>query len=364
MAPDPEESPRAALHRLSGGYRTTQAVYVMARLGVADRLASGPKDALTLAGEVGADPDRLHRVLRMLVSLGVLTMDELGRFGLSGVGELLRSDVRGSMLAFALFQGEEPYRAFGELLHTVQNGETAFDHIYGTGHFEYLAQHPEARSTFHRAMASTIASMGSPLRGYEMGPHKLMVDVGGGNGELLSETLRSHPSLRGLLFDLPEAVKGAQARFSEAGVADRCEVRTGSAFESVPAGGDLYVMSRVLHDWPDERARLLLTNCHRAMKPDGTLLLIESVLPEPRAPAPLLSRDLMMMVMNGGRERTEREWRSLLESGGFALSRVHVADGTFRLIEASPLPPHVDQAPGAGAPETDASAGRSRSHPG
>ncbi|MDE1820441.1 MAG: methyltransferase [Euryarchaeota archaeon] len=332
------EPPRATLLRLASGYRVTQAIYVVARLRVPDHLASGPKDVTVLAKEVGAEPDPLRRVLRALVPFGVFTMDASGRVGLAEVGELLRTDAPASMNDFALFQGEDSYRAFGDLLHTVRTGETAFDHLFGMGCFDYYARHPDAGGTFNRAMAGTVTAAAEAVEGYELERYHVMVDVGGGVGDLLARTLRSHLKLRGILFDLPGVVEHAPETLERAGVADRCEIRAGSALEFIPPGGDLYVMSRILHDWPDDKARLLLANCRRAMGSEGTLLLVESVLPEQHATAPVLWRDLMMMVMNGGRERTEREWRTLLGAGGFSLSRVLTTDRGFDLIEARALP--------------------------
>ncbi len=158
MADDDPEAARERLFRLVSGYRLTQALYVAAKLGIADRLVGGPKDAESLARELGAHPDRLFRVLRALASFGVFTLDSERRFGLTSMGDRLRSDVPGSLAAFATFSGEEAYRAFGELLHTVMTGETAFDYVYGMGHFDYLAGHPEASATFHRTMAGSLGT--------------------------------------------------------------------------------------------------------------------------------------------------------------------------------------------------------------
>ncbi len=325
-----------ALLSLLGGYRLSQAAYVVVRLGVADRLADGPKEAVALARELEVDPDRLFRVLRALASAGLFTLDARGRVGLTATGELLRSDVPGSLAAFALLQGEEGYRAFAELLHTVRTGETAFDHVFGMGHFDYLGAHPEASRVFHRAMSSSLGSAGDPLHGFDLAGHRVVVDVGGGRGTLLAGVLGAHPHLRGILFDLPSAVAGAPPFLAAAGVRDRVEIRTGSAFDQVPPGGDVYVLSRVLHDWPDAKAELLLRNCRKAVGEDGVVLVREIVLPEGTVPLPQVQRDLMMMVMNGGRERTEREWRELLGRCGFALVGVRAGQGPDHLLVAEP----------------------------
>ncbi|MFI5414844.1 MAG: methyltransferase, partial [Candidatus Lutacidiplasmatales archaeon] len=320
MSEPTREAPETALLRLIGGYRVSQAIYVVTKLGVPDLLAAGPRDAGSLARDLAVNPDRLYRTMRALASVGVLTMDGDLRFGLTEMGGLLKSHPEGSMALVSLFSGEEPYRAWGDLLHSVRTGETAFDHVYGMGHFEFLGLHPEASATFNRLMAWSVGVSASPLEGYDLGRHKVLVDVGGGNGTLLAQALCAHPKLRGILFDQAPAVRDAPAVLRRSGVSERCEIQTGSAFDAVPSGGDVYVMSRVLHDWPDDRALLLLANCRRAMANDGVLLLVEGVLPEGVGAPSRLWLDLVMMVMTGGRERTEAEWRALLEKGGFRMT--------------------------------------------
>lgn len=329
-----KDSPRERLFRLVSGYRWTQALYVAAKLGVADRLANGPMDAESLAREVGAHPQSLFRVLRALASIGVLSLDADRRFGLTPTGELLRSDVPGSLLGFATFSGEEPYRAFGELLHTVRTGQNAFRQVYGMGHFDYLSTHPEASATFHRTMASALEDTRDPLEGCDLRQRQLLVDVGGGQGKLIAGVLHHHPTLKGILFDLPNAVTGALAFLAASGLGERCEVRTGSAFESIPAGGDVYLMSRILHDWPDDEALRLLRNCRSAIVEGGTLILREAVLEEGTPSAAHAQLDLVMMAVPGGRERTEAEWRELLHRAGFALKRIVPGRGAQDTLEA------------------------------
>jgi hypothetical protein len=331
-----DESARRALFGLVTGYRLTQAVYVAARLGIADRLSGGPQEVDDLARAVGARPDPLFRVLRVLAAHGVFTLDGRRRVGLTPIGEWLRTDVPGSLAAFATFSGAEPYHAFEDLVTTVTTGETAFDHAYGQGHFDYLAHHPEASATFQRAMAGGIDGAGDPLEGFDLGTSRVLVDVGGGHGALLAAVLRAHPGLRGILYDLENAVVDAPAFLESAGVKDRCEIRTGSAFESIPSGGDLYVMSRILHDWPDERALGLLRNCRSVIPDGGALLLREVVLAEGIPPTARAELDLMMMAITGGRERTQKEWSELLHHAGFVLRRVWMKPPGQDLIEAGP----------------------------
>ncbi len=333
-------SASAELLRLITGYRISQAVYVAAKLGIADRIADGPKDAETLARETGVRADPLFRTLRALAAVGVLTLDASKRFGLTRLGQSLRTDVPRTVAAFAVFQGEESYRAFADLLHTVRTGETAFDHVYGMGHFEYLAGHPEASAIFNAAMGVSARISGTLGEGYDFSRRRVVVDVGGGHGAVLAAVLAANPHLRGILYDLPAAVTEAPAFLASQGVAERCTIRTGSAFESIPPGGDVYLMSRLLHDFPDDRAAVLLRNCRRAIPSSGVLLLREGVLPETEVPARRVSLDLEMMALNGGRERTEAEWRALLRGEGFELSRVLPGAASQDLLEARPVGAH------------------------
>jgi len=238
------------------------------------------------------------------------------------------------MATVATFAGEEPYRAWGDLIHSVRTGQTAFDHVFGMGHFDYLSSHPDASATFNRLMAWSVGVGGEPLKGYNLAHHKVLVDVGGGKGALIASALRANPGMRGILFDQASAVVEAPALLRSYGVAERCEIVTGSAFEAVPSGGDVYVMSRVLHDWPDDKAARLLTNCRKAMAKGNMLLLVEGVLQEGDASAARLWLDLVMMVMTGGRERTETEWRVLLESSGFSLTSITPSRPNQDLIQA------------------------------
>jgi 2-polyprenyl-3-methyl-5-hydroxy-6-metoxy-1,4-benzoquinol methylase len=316
------------------GYKSTQALYVAAKLGIADRLTRGPMRADELAKEVGANPKALLRLMRHLTNLGIFTQDESRKFGLTPLGELLRNDTPESMRYNAIFAGEENYKATGDLLHTVRTGETAFNHLYGKGHFDWLADHPDESSTFNKAMAQSLRRQGNPLESYDYSGKRLVVDVGGGRGDLISSIMRANPTLKGILFDLPQGAEEAQSHLKANGVANRCQIVRGSFFNSVPEGGDVYVLSRILHDWPDDKAATILGNCRKAIKQDGTLLIRDSVLTDRDELGSQI--DLTMMIMTGGEERTESEWRNLLQAAGFTLSKVHRKEGQLDLIEAKP----------------------------
>jgi hypothetical protein len=330
------ESPRQEFFSLTQGYKTTQALYVAAKLGVADHLQHGPRRAEEIAKEVGANPKALFRLMRHLAAIGIFTQDESGKFGLTPLGELLRTDNPESMRYGAIYAGEEAYQATGNLLHSVRTGETAFNHLYGKGHFDFLAEHPDASSTFNKAMAQSLRRLKNPVESYEYSGKRLIVDVGGGRGDLISSVLVANPSMEGILFDLPQGSAEARSILQAKGVEDRCHIKTGSFFDSIPAGGDVYVMSRILHDWPDDKVGIILGNCRKAIKEDGTLLIRDNVLSD-RAETPDPTQiDLTMLIMTGGVERTESEWKRLLRSAGFALTRVHQKEGQLDLIEAKP----------------------------
>src|SRR5712691_11309411 len=234
----------------------------------------------------------------------------------------------------AIFAGEENYRATGNLLHSVLTGETAFNHLYGKGHFEWMAENADASATFNKAMAQSLRRLENPVESFDYSGKRLIVDVGGGRGGLITSVMQANPALKGILFDLPQGIGEAPSFLKTKGVADRCRIITGSAFDSIPPGGDVYVLSRVLHDWPDDKAATILANCRKAIKDDGTLLIRDNVLSDGDVQGSTL--DVTMLIMTGGEERTESEWKSLLQSAGFALTRVYKKEGQFDLIEAKP----------------------------
>ncbi len=250
-------------------YSITQALYVVAKLGVADYLRAGPTGSDELGQKVGANPKALFRVMRHLATVGVFTQDHSRRFGLTPLGELLCSDHPESMRHGVIMNGEEIYRAAGELLHTVRTGETAFNHLYGKGHFEYLAEHPEASSTFNKAMAQSLRRQKNPIESYNFKDKRLVVDVGGGRGDMIASVLVANPAMRGILFDLPQGAAEAQSLLRAKGVEDRCQIKTGSFFHSIPAGADVYILSRILHDWPDEKASVIPSKLSQVYQEGG-----------------------------------------------------------------------------------------------
>ncbi len=328
----------ATLLQMMTGYWVSQALHVAAKLGIADLLANGPVDCEDLAAATDTHAPSLQRVLRALASVGVFTEVSPGSFALTPLAELLRSETPGSMRALAIMYAEEQYRAWGELLHSVRTGEMAFDHQFGMGYFEYLAQHPEADRVFNEAMTGwTHQLVGAVVDAYDFSPFKTVVDVGGGYGALLAAILRSNPSTWGILFEQPHVVASAEEQLAAAEVADRCTFVGGDFFAAVPSGGDAYVLSQILHDWDDERCVAILGQCRRAMPDHGKLLVVELVLPE--GDEPFLGKwlDLHMLVLLGGRERTAAEYDTLFRAAGFKLARVVPTPPGPSVVEAIPV---------------------------
>ncbi|MGB8511062.1 MAG: methyltransferase [Pyrinomonadaceae bacterium] len=334
MTPD-EMMPVDAMLGMVSGFWTSRAIYVAAKLGLADLLYERPRTAIELAEATGMHASSLRRVLRALASVGVLAEREEGRFDLTPVGATLRTGVPGSLRAFVASElGEGHYQAWGELLHSVKTGEIAFDHVYGMPVWEYYAGHPELAQTFNESM-TCLTKVVEPavLESYDFSNFKNLVDVGGGHASLLSAVLKRHAQVRGVLFDAPGVVEGARRRVTEENLAERCEVRGGDFFTSVPEGGDAYMMKHIIHDWDDERAVSILKNCRRAMKDGGKLLVIDQVIPEGDEFSIGKLTDLIMMVMVGGRERTAAEFKALLAAAGFKLTRIVPTPSHVCIIE-------------------------------
>jgi SAM-dependent methyltransferase len=319
-----DTAPATLLHMLTG-YWITQVIYVAAKLGIADLLERGPRTSDELAMSTGTHAPSLYRLLRALANLGVFEEDETGYFRLTPIGQCLVSSTPGSMCARAITGGEEWYRAWGDLLYSVQTGETAFDHVFGVPFFQYLTQNAAAATIFNDTMAaSTAQAAAAVIAAYDFSWAKTIVDVGGGNGTLIASILNANPQARGILLDTPQVTESARTRLVAAGLAGRCDVVAGDLFEAVPSGGDVYLLSWIIHDWDDERSIAILKNCHRAMAPDGRLLLIEQVVPRANEPSMSKLYDLHMLVLasGGGRERTEVEYRTLLDTAGFRLTTI------------------------------------------
>lgn len=328
--------PRDDLFRLLFGFPVTQLIYVAAKLGIADLLGDGPKLAEELAARTGADADRLYRVMRALASVGVFEESGARSFALTPMAARLRADHPASARPMAIFLGEQSFRCWSELLDGVMTGITPAEKVFGMSHFEYLRQHPEASAAFDAAMsAMSRRAVQGVVSAYDFSGVRRVVDVGGGHGILIAGILRANPTLRGILFDRPNVVAGADGALAGAGVAARCERVGGDFFAELPSGSDIYLLRNVVHDWEDTPAIAILRNCARAMAPNGRVLVVESIIEAGDAPPAASFLDLQMLVMNGGRERTANEFRALYAAAGLELTRIIPVTSDMRIVEGA-----------------------------
>jgi hypothetical protein len=329
-----EVPPRVVLQQMVHGYRVTQMLSVAAKLGIADRLEGGPQSANELAKATGAQPDALYRLLRTLASIGVFEEIEPRRFALTPLADLLRTAHPTSFHTMALYQGDDAYHAWGDLLYSVMTGAPAFDRVFGAPHFAYMAQHPEVSAPFDQAMSENSRRVAAAVvAAYDFADAGTVVDVGGGQGALLAAILGAHPGLHGILFDQPHVVASAQPVLAAAGVADRCEALSGDFFAAVPPGGDSYVLRHILHDWDDERSVAILRTCAQAMPPRSKVLVVEAIVASGNEGSQTKFLDLQMLVMNGGRERTAAEYERLFASAGLRLTRIIPTASDANIIE-------------------------------
>jgi hypothetical protein len=300
---------------------TTQVIGVAADLGLADALAAEPLSADALAQRLKVDADALMRLLRALVSLEVCVVDAAGRYGLTAMGALLQAAAPGSLQSWAVWWSRYLWPVWGDLKQTIATGQSARLRATGASGFAHVEADPAAARVFNAAMGELTALVAEALvREIAFPPGALLADLGGGSGQLLVGVLRAHPSLRGLLVELPHVLADARKRLQQAGMADRVQVRAADFFDAVPTGADVYVIKSVLHNWDDARCTLLLQNCRAAMQSGARLLVVERVQPERlRASADdqaLARNDLNMLVGLGGRERTAAQLALLFEAAG------------------------------------------------
>ncbi|GAY18526.1 methyltransferase [Mycobacterium sp. shizuoka-1] len=330
--------PPAEMLELMLGTWVSQAITAAAALGIADALTDGPLPAGELARRVDANPDAVDRLMRALVSRGVFRRHRDGRYGLNALAETLRSEAATSMRAATLFYGSRQQREhWTHLVDAIKTGEPVVSSLRGKEFFDYLGDDPEFAGLFNGAMTSiSEMSMQPVVAGYDFGRHSTIVDVGGGHGRLLSAILTAAPASRGVLYDLPDVVADAPALLAEFGLTDRVDVRPGSFFDSVPGGGDAYVLKNIIHDWAHEQALTILRNVRAAIKPGATLLLVEFVIPEHDGEFVGKWVDLEMLVVAGGRERTAEQYRSLLAEAGFRMAAVVPTAAPISVVEAVP----------------------------
>ena len=330
-----ERAAAAAVLQMIWGIHISRAVYVAAELGIADLLAGGPMTAAQLARATQAHEPSLYRVLRLLASLDVLTEHDHHSFSLTILGERLRADVPASMRSFTLTADAGGLRPFEPIIERVKTGRNGMDIAYGMGPFEFLAARPDLAQKLQAAWSErTAAFAASVAAGYDFSPMRTVADIGGGKGTLLAAILRAHGHLRGVLLDRPPVAAEAAGVLRAAGVADRCEIVPGDFFQGVPDGADAYILANVLHDWDDADSVRIMGACRRAMAPDGRVLIVERLIPDDPAEAvPVLLSDLNMLVVTGGQERTDAEYRQLLAAAGLSLAKTQPVAPPYGVIE-------------------------------
>ncbi len=321
--------PPVQMMQMLAGFQISQALYVAAKLGVADQLLDGPRSVGDVADAVGAEPCSLGRLLRTLASLGVFTESEPGLFAVTPLGRTLASDEPGSMRDVALMWMETHYDPFSRLIDTVKTGATAADVHYGEPFFDWISDYPDQVGQFTGAMANlTTGIKAGAVAAYDFNGAGRIVDIGGADGALLAQILAGTPSTTGVTFDLPHVIAAADAAIKGHGLGDRLRAESGDFFEAVPTGADTYLLSLVLHDWNDGRAGQILGNIRQAAKPGATILALEPVMPAGDEPHMSKMLDLTMLAMTGGLERTEDEHRQLFERAGL----------TFHHVVSTPTP--------------------------
>jgi hypothetical protein len=313
-------------------------VFAAAKIGLADQLAAGPKNAAELAGPMRMHAPSLHRLMRTLASLGILTERDAQRFALTPMGEALKTGAPGSARATVIAFGGAFWRGWEQIVYSLETGNTGFDKAHGMPLFEYLKQHPAEASDFSEAMVGFHGEEPPAVaQAYDFSGFKTVVDVGGATGNLLAAILTRHAGPRGVLFDMPHVVGDAPALLKAHGVDNRVTIEAGSFFETVPAGGDCYLLSHIIHDWNEGKCLTILGHCRKAIKPGGRLLIIEMVLPAGDTPHPGKVLDMVMLVFPGGQERTEAEYGALLGKAGFRLNRVVPTASAVSVVEAVPV---------------------------
>lgn len=329
-----------AVLRMIQGLHISRAVYVAAKLGIADLLADGPRPASELAQLTKAHAPSLYRVLRVLAALKVLREQPHGHFALTPLGDRLRTNVPGSLRNWAtLTDSVGGLRPFDRILDTVMSGEAGLKLEYDDTWIDYLVKHPAAAVNFQAGMSERTAAFApSVATTYDFSQMRRVVDVGGGRGTLLAAVLAVRSHLQGVVFDLPEGVADAAETLRAAGVADRCTIESGDFFVAVPSGADGYLLANVLHDWDDERSVAILRNCRQAMHGDGRILIVERMIfNDPEQSIPTLLSDLNMLVLTGGQERTEEEYARLLAGADLRLMRALPVAYPYGVFEGAPI---------------------------
>ncbi|NEO52361.1 MAG: methyltransferase [Okeania sp. SIO3B5] len=328
-------SPTTLLEAIRG-YRISQCIYIAAKLGIADLLKDGEQHCDVLATVTNTNKDAIYRLLRALASVGIFAETQPHYFQLTPLAAYLQSDVPNSLKAYAIMLGEEHYQAWGSIMYSIQTGENAFENLYGMNFYEFFKQNSASAKTFDQAMTDLSGVVNvSILAAYNFSSIGKLVDVGGGNGKLLSSILEAYPTMTGVLFDQPDVIDRASDLLKTIGLSNSLQLAKGDFFKTVPVGGDAYMLKHIIHNWGDEEAIAILQNCYQAMRDRGVLLLMEIVIPPGNEPCTGKFMDInMLTICPGGRERTETEYRNLLKKAGFKLTKIVPTESEISIIEA------------------------------
>lgn len=336
--PGPQPPPHAPILELTFATVIARALYAVTQRGVPDLLAEGPRTPEEVAAKVGGHPTALLQVLRALAAAGIFTHGGDGRFGLTPVGETLVTGHPTAARDLVLTLGGPAFwSALGAMPQVLETGKTGIEIALGTSFFDYLRQHPDEEAVFNRTMIAVHGGEPAAVaEAYDFSGIDKVVDVGGGIGTMLVTLLQRHPHLTGVLFDAPSVAEAAKDTIAAAGLEGRCERVGGDFFASVPAGGDAYVLSHIIHDWPVDACHTILRNCREAMNPGGRILIVEMVLPPGAEPHPGKILDVVMLAVPGGRERTADEYGELLAPVGLRVERVVPTASPVSVVEAVP----------------------------
>jgi hypothetical protein len=328
--------PHLQLIQMGRAHVVSRTVYAAAKLGLADQLGTGPKSAAELAGPMQVHAPSLHRLMRTLASLDILTEQPEQRFALTDLGEALKTGAPGAARSSLMLSGS-PWSQSGwdNVIYSIQTGNTGFEKAQGVSFFDYLAQHPDDASLFSEMMVGLHSQ--EPLAvaaAYDFSIFKIIVDVGGATGNMLAAVLAHHAGPLGILFDQPHVVKDAPVFLDAKGLRDRVTIEPGDFFKSVPKAADAYILSHIIHDWDEDQCLTILGHVRKAMSPTGRLLIVEMVLPSGDTPHPGKMLDMAMLVQTGGQERTGAEYGLLLRKAGFRLAQVVPTNSAASIVEA------------------------------
>ncbi len=327
--------PPKAMLKMISGFWLSRGIYAAAKLGLADLLEEGAKNAEELAAETGMHAPSLYRLMRTLAGSGIFSEDGEGRFSTTPLSATLRSGVPGSLRAFAIAElGEDHYDAWGNMMHALKTGETAFEDTFKMPVWDFYAQNPENGRIFGEAMNSlTQVENASIVGSYDFASSGTVIDVAGGDATLLTTILAANPGTKGVLFEMPHLMEAAQKNIGAAQLSNRCQCTSGDFFKSVPGGGDLYILKWIIHDWDNQRSIEILENCRKAMPENSKLLLIEILIPGPNVPHFGKFIDLNMLIMTGGHERTEEDFKKILDAAGFKITNIIPTKSPKSIIE-------------------------------